>query len=353
MIPLRAFGPAIPRPPTRETLRAGAGAMLGLLLAAALEHALDLGATLLPPLGATAVLVMAVPNSPLAQPWSTMIGTAVAAAIAVPAGLLLPMPWAAAAAVTLALIAMSLLRALHPPAGAIALMTALAVQSGTPPLTLAAPLAAGTLTLIAAGMAWAALTGRHYPMRVAAPQAAPGHAALPASELEGLLARFRQSANMAPADLGRLLAAAQAEAARHRFDGTSCGDVMSRPLVSVSPAAPLSDVARLLAEGRFKTLPVTDPGGRLLGTIQQADVIDALLRRPGRRLTAAALMRPGTMEVAADLPVGALLHHLATRGPQAVAVMDGPRLLGMITRTDVLALLLAEQEAELHAAPAD
>ena len=34
--------------------------------------------------GLLAVLVFAVPASPLAQPWSTMIGTAVAAAIAVP-----------------------------------------------------------------------------------------------------------------------------------------------------------------------------------------------------------------------------------------------------------------------------
>jgi CBS domain-containing membrane protein len=81
---------------------------------------------LVAPLGASAVLVFAVPASPLTQPRSLVIGNMLSAAIGLTLGMLLGDPLIAASlAVGLAIAAISLARCLHPPGGACALLCAL------------------------------------------------------------------------------------------------------------------------------------------------------------------------------------------------------------------------------------
>lgn len=82
---LRALGPAVVRTSPVEALRAGFGALAGLGLTGAFVLTptvdLDLGLYLVAPFGATAVLLFAVPNSPLAQPWSAIVGNTLAALV--------------------------------------------------------------------------------------------------------------------------------------------------------------------------------------------------------------------------------------------------------------------------------
>ena len=166
-----------------------------------------------------------------------------------------------------------------------------------------------------------------------------------------LLDRFRQGPNLGATDLGRLLAAAEAEVALHRFDGTTCGDVMTRPLIAVPPEAGFQQVAQIFAENRIKSLPVVDPQGALLGIVQQGDMIRAIVGRSVQPLpTAGAMMRPQDARVPTDMPVGALLDRLAVQGPQVVAVMEGPRVVGVITRSDVIGLLLRDHTRRRNAA---
>src|SRR5690606_20237739 len=114
----------------RERLRAVVGALLGILFAAGVSQWLAgtpvVGAWLLAPLGASAVLVFAAPASPLAQPWSVVGGNTVSALVGVLCASWLPevVP-AAALAVALAIAVMFALRCLHPPGGAMALSAVL------------------------------------------------------------------------------------------------------------------------------------------------------------------------------------------------------------------------------------
>ena len=73
-------------------------------------------------MGATAVLLFAVPNSALAQPWNVVGGHLVSAAIGVSCSQLVADPViAAAVSVGCAIAAMHYLRCIHPPGGATAL----------------------------------------------------------------------------------------------------------------------------------------------------------------------------------------------------------------------------------------
>lgn len=120
---------------------------------------------LVAPLGASAVLVFAVPASPLAQPWSVIGGNLISATLGLGMGMYVAEPVAAASlAVGLAIALMTFARCLHPPGGACALLCALGA-SGPEGWTFIhlVPIMANVIALSLAGWAYNNLTGHSWP----------------------------------------------------------------------------------------------------------------------------------------------------------------------------------------------
>lgn len=169
---LRSLGPASGPVATTEAMRAGLGALIGLAMTGLFLMSplvdMRLGLFLIAPFGATAVLVFAVPNSPLAQPWSALVGNGCAAVIGVLGCMLIQDPaLRIALSVGIAIILMIPLRALHPPAGAVAMTAAQnpEVVGGLGFNFVLTPVLTGTLILVVIGMFYGRITGRHYPFR--------------------------------------------------------------------------------------------------------------------------------------------------------------------------------------------
>ena len=59
-----------------------------------------------------------------------------------------------------------------------------------------------------------------------------------------------------------------------RSHGAVASDVMTRQVVSVTPATPLGEIADLMAEKRIKRVPVLD-GGKLVGIVSRANLLRA------------------------------------------------------------------------------
>lgn len=348
-----ALGPAIGAPHPREALRASAGAALGLAVLAAFLFSVSVdkgtGLFLIAPLGASAVLMFAVPNSPLAQPWSAVVGNMLSGLVAWAVVSLVPDPVAAAAlAVGAAILIMALARATHPPGGAVALLTALnapMVREMGPRFALVAA-GGGTLALALTAIAWNRATGRVYPFRQ--PPATGPHGTadpaperrlgLTADELRRILADFRQDANLGPEDFARLIEAAETAAAGHRLGALTCAGIMSRDLVTVAPEAPLSEVADLFRRHGFTSLPVTE-GGRLTGVIFQIDVIRQALAGGMDGITADIIAERAIPAVTPQTPAAALIAMLKDGQAEAVPVLDAGRLVGIVTRSDLVSAL--------------
>lgn len=373
---LKAFGPAVLAGSPAEALRAGSGAVigLGLVALAVLSPGVDarLGLYLVAPFGATSVLVFAVPNSPLAQPWSAIIGNTVSALVGLAVWQLLPdpalrLPVAVGAAIT----AMILLRALHPPGGAVAMTAALehdAVRDLGWWFALY-PVAAGSLALVLAGIVYARASGRRYPFRQfddrnrhgTEDRAPTKRLGLGEAELAAILTRYRQSPNLGVEDLARLIAAADMQAAGRRSGPLRAEDIMSSDLVTVGPDATLDHVADLFRQNAFTSLPVVSHGDQFLGVIFQLH----LIRRAGRdafsmgegfgaamsRLIgphrdgaarAADIMAGSVPVVRPDTPVATLLPMMADGDCDAVPVLTEGRIVGIVTRTDMIAALARE-----------
>lgn len=169
---IHLFKPILAGATLRDRLAACLGGLLGIALTSAVSIWLLRSAQPLPflvaPIGASAVLVFAVPASPLAQPWPVIGGNAISALVGVAVARLVPDPnLAAAIAVGGAILAMSLARCLHPPGGAAALTAVI----GGPAIVSAGwwfpllPVALNAAILVAAGIVFHRWSGHSYPHR--------------------------------------------------------------------------------------------------------------------------------------------------------------------------------------------
>lgn len=350
---LRGLGPAVAPPHGIEPARAALGAALGLgVLALFLFSPVvdkGTGLFLIAPLGASAVLVFAVPNSPLAQPWSAVMGNTLSGLVAWAVLSVVPDPaLGVALSVGLAILAMALARATHPPGGAVALLSALnapLVREMGPRFALVAA-GGGTLALVITAILWNRATGRVYPFRQPAETGPHGthdpaperRLGLTADELRQILADYRQDANLGPEDLGRLIEAAESAAAGHRLGALTCAQVMSRDLVTVGPAAPLAEVAALFSRHGFTSVPVVEDG-RLAGVLFQIDMIRRALAPGLADASAGSVAERGIPTVTPETPAAALIPMLKDGEAEAVPVLDRDRLVGIVTRSDLVSAL--------------
>lgn len=110
----------------RERILSALGACLGMALVfwvSALVLGPDHGPLVAAPIGATAVLLFAIPHGAMSQPWPVLGGYAISATIGVACATFMPNEsLAGAVAVGLSVALMHYLRCLHPPGGAIALL---------------------------------------------------------------------------------------------------------------------------------------------------------------------------------------------------------------------------------------
>lgn len=373
LLNLSSFGPAVAQGSPREAIRAGFGAFVGLGLAGLFilspQIDLALGLYLVAPFGATSVLLFAVPNSPLAQPWSAIVGNILAGLVGVAVSLTVPDPTLRIAlAVGLAITLTILCRALHPPAGAVAMTAAMSPDAVRELGFLFAivPIGVGTVVLVLVAIAYGRLTGRHYPFRQFDDPNRHGTAdrepmerlGLSEAELTGILERYRQSFNLGVEDLSRLIGAAEMQAASHRTGPATANDVMSRNLVTVTPETPLAVIADLFRRHRFTALPVVGEDNRFFGVIFQMHLIDRaredalrlnrgfgpamrrlLDRERDRPVRATDIMSVAGPRATPETPLSALLPLMADGDVDAVPVLARGRLVGIVTRTDLIGAL--------------
>lgn len=340
------------RSPVRlsEALRGGAGALagiavVGVLARLATDGALSAIPLLVPPIGASAVLVFAIPASPLAQPRAVLGGNVLSALIGVSCALLIPAPAAAAAvAVAVAIIVMSLLGCLHPPGGAVALGAALigpaaGLQAYGNAL---APVALCSLLLVAAAALIINLTGRSYPHRVARPPNVHATRDAPPTErvgftpadLDKALAQYGELLDVSREDLDALFRQVELQAHRRIHSHIRCHEIMSRDVKTVDADQSTESALAFMQVHDLWIAPVLDDQRRVVGTVRRAPLV------AGRGRLVGAVLDPFVHKVRESTAIEALLPLLSSGAVHEAMVVDENRvLLGVITQTDLLAVL--------------
>ncbi len=149
-----------------ERIRAVLGAFIGLMLvfttAKYLGELSGIDEWLMASLGASALLVFALPGSPMAQPWAVIAGNTLSALVGISCLHLIGQPLLALpAAAALSILGMFILRCLHPPAAAVSLIVVLG-HIGSYRYAFF-PVMVDSALLILAGAVYSNLTGKPYP----------------------------------------------------------------------------------------------------------------------------------------------------------------------------------------------
>jgi len=356
-----------------ERFRSCLGALLGIAFTAGVMHVF-LGENafiplLVAPMGASAVLLFAVPASPLAQPWSIIGGNMVSAIIGVACATWITNPIdAAPIAVALSIGAMFVFRCVHPPSGAVALT---AVLGGPAVHALGfgfvfAPIAAQSFALLAVAIVFHASTGHRYPHAArsarhpgaGSPAASPGFTR---EDLNAVLGRRNELLDIDPADLESLLLEIQLQSYVRGFSGLSCEEIMSSPVVSVTSGTTVATAASILRRHNIKALPVIDDRAFVIGIITAADIarnmatgslqvlatfVERWFAVPGSPLTVASIMTTDVSTVCVTTSIAKLVPIFAAYGHHHIPVLDTQeKLAGMITQADLILGLYRQTHA--------
>lgn len=366
-----------------ERLRSCAGAAVGILLTG-LVSAYMLGANasaawLIAPMGASAVLLFAVPASPLAQPWSIVGGNLVAGLIGVSCAKLIELPVAAAsAAIFFSIAVMFLLRCLHPPSGAVALTAVLggpAVHAAGFGFVLA-PVGLNSLIILAVAFVFNNSTRRRYPHTQqltsqrphltsdAAPSARLGFTP---EDLKAVMREHNQVLDISADDLDDLFRKTEMHAFRRRFGDTRCA--VSKDVVAVEFATELAEAWLLMLGHRVQALPVVNRARHVIGIVTRSDFLrhvelpefttlgarlQAFLRRtPGmhsdKHEVVGQIMSSPVRTANDSTPIAELVRMMSDDGLHHVPIIDASKqLVGIVTQTDLVAALYDTSLARLE-----
>ena len=143
-------------------------------------------------------------------------------------------------------------------------------------------------------------------------------------------------------------------------------DIMTRNVLVVTPSTAVEEIARLLVTNRVSAVPVVDDNKTILGIVSEGD----LLRRPetgsGRRRSwwlellsdtptlasdyvkshgrrARDVMTPRVISVTEDTELGDIADLLETRQIKRVPVAREGKLVGIVSRADIIRALAQRQ----------
>ncbi|MDP3893520.1 HPP family protein [Nocardioides sp.] len=339
---------AVQRYRPAEVGRGSLGALLGILVAGLTARAVPGGVEGLPfivaPMGATAVLLFAVPASPLAQPWPVLGGNVLSSVVGLTAGRLVDeVLVAAAVGVGAAIGLMMLLGCLHPPGGACALVAATA----TPAIDAqgfafaALPVAVNTAALLVVALAVNNATGRRYPHRppavAGAEPGAPEPLGVQAADVARAMRLLDQGLDVTPRDVVALVREAETQALDRRLGSLPVRRVMSTDPAVVLPFESIYRARTVIVQRRAKSLPVVDAERRVIGIVSVTDLFtrDLVELEPVE-----SMMTTDVVTLRDDTPVAQLVPLMTQHGYRHLPIVDAEgHLVGMVTRGELIAVL--------------
>ncbi len=129
------------------------------------------------------------------------------------------------------------------------------------------------------------------------------------------------------------------------------GERMTRNPVTVSDETSVDDALHLMRERKVRRLPVLDASGRMVGIVSDKDLLHASpspatslsvyeLHYLLSKLNVGRVMSSPVITITPDTPIEEAARVMADNKIGGLPVLEGERLIGIITETDVFKVLL-------------
>ena len=120
-------------------------------------------------------------------------------------------------------------------------------------------------------------------------------------------------------------------------------DIMTSPVISTKKNVSSRDIAMQLVSGPFSGMPVTDDEGRVIGVITEYDLLNKV--RKGKdllQITVEDVMQKNPITVDVNTALGDVLDIMIENGILRIPITEGLRLVGVISRSDILRIALKQ-----------
>ena len=337
----------------KERLICAMGAGLGLLVSSFFSWWLlgGFNAWYIAPMGASSVLLFAVPSSPLAQPWNVVVGNTLAALVGVScAWWMQDATWAFSCAVAVSIFLMMMTDALHPPSGAVA-MTAVLGGDAVHELGYAFvfyPVLLNSLLLLVIAIIYNRMVGRQYPvglhLNTRSQDPTPTQkASIQPQDIQAALAEQTQLLDISQYDLQKIILDAQEKASKRAQNVYLCQDIMSRDVLSVYDHDSIYQAIEKFKTANLMSLPVINASGNLVGSIALYDAMEWVNQHdadPDVWMTALSMvMNRQVVTVHPEQMIQDLIPYFVERSFNYIPVVEQQRLVGMVSRSDMIAAM--------------
>ncbi|MEI7995266.1 MAG: HPP family protein [Methylococcaceae bacterium] len=333
-------------------------------------------------MGASAVILFIMPGSPLAQPWPLVGGQMVSAIIGIACAQMIENTvLASGCAVGGSILAMLLLRCLHPPGAATALTPIIAgdpvgFDSYSFVLTPVGINVAIMLIMAIAINRWILRyeyptvphqtdNKKHKHSTLIQPSQRVG---ISEQDVEQALENMDMFMDVSTGDLSKLLTDAQMQSFKRHRGNISCADIMVTNILTVEYGTEVEEAWKIMHNEKLKAMPVVDRARRVIGIITWNDFFKfinvganetfpkkfrAFIRRTpdvttdkpesvGHIMTISVSVMPENTHIADLIPL------MSNQGYRQIPIVNNEnRLVGMVYQANLIAALYNEQSIEL------
>ncbi|GFO71212.1 CBS domain-containing membrane protein [Bathymodiolus japonicus methanotrophic gill symbiont] len=324
-------------------------------------------------MGATAVILFFIPDSPLAQPWPVFSGQVCSAFVGMSIALYISeTASSAAAAVGGSVLLMLLLRCLHPPATATALAPVMSEnisELGYSFLLIPVGINVGLMVLLAIIInRW--VLNRDYPSAFATEanttkqnhtaQTARHKIGISTKDIEQALQNSDSFVDITATKLSHLLSNTEMNTFKRVRGNIICADIMERDICTVEYGTEVEDAWQIMQTEKTKVIPVVDSVNRVIGIITQHDFfkyinlnaydnlqeqLRSFIRRTAHIKTSKPeavghIMSRTVVTLAETAHIVELIPLMTLQGHRQIPIInDQHRLVGMVYQANLVAAL--------------
>ena len=119
-------------------------------------------------------------------------------------------------------------------------------------------------------------------------------------------------------------------------------DIMTKKVTTVGPKITARELASIFTKHKISGVPVLDKKGRVAGIVSDGDI----LANKGKRVS--SFMTKQIISVTEDAPVEEIANLMAAHQIKRVPVLNGEKLVGIVSRADVVRAIAMGKHIAMH-----
>jgi len=119
-------------------------------------------------------------------------------------------------------------------------------------------------------------------------------------------------------------------------------DIMTRDIITVTPTMTVKNLAMTLIKNQISGAPVSATNGKIVGIVSETDIV----AKKGRDVK--AIMSKKIISVNEETSVEAIAQLMTTHGIKRLPVMRGDKVVGIVSRADIVSAIALGKHVALH-----